>query len=82
MNNEETDTIQQQEQTNNENYTGIITFNQRIYEIIIAKGLSLKDPRNFMKKIDDFLIRKLIRYFKLYRTEQAVYVQNLQGNIR
>ena len=35
-----------------------------------------------MKKMDDFLARKLIRYFKLYTTEQHVNVQHLQGNIR
>ena len=35
-----------------------------------------------MKKLEDFLTRKLIRYFKLYTTEQPVNVQHLQGNIR
>ena len=35
-----------------------------------------------MKKLDDFLTRKLIRYFKLYTTKQVVIVQHLQGNIR
>ena len=34
-----------------------------------------------MKKTDDFLTRKLIRYFRLHTTEQAVDVQHLQGNI-
>ena len=34
-----------------------------------------------MTKLDDFLARKLIRYFKLYTTEQPVKVQHLQGNI-
>ena len=42
----------------------------------------LKDPRNFMKKLDSFLTRKLIRYYKLYTTKQPILVQNLQGNIR
>ena len=35
-----------------------------------------------MKKMDDFLTRNLIRYFKLYTTEQSVNVQHLQENIR
>ena len=35
-----------------------------------------------MKKLDDFLARKLIRYFKLYTIEQPVKVQHLQGHIR
>ena len=35
-----------------------------------------------MKEIDDFLTRKLIKYFKLYITEQPVNVQHLQENIR
>ena len=60
MNTEETNTIQQQEQQNNENYARIITFNQKLYSKIIAIDLSLKDPRSFMKKMDDFLTRKLI----------------------
>ena len=51
MNTEETDTIQQQEQENNKNYAGIITFNQKLYSKITAIDLSLKDPRNFVKKI-------------------------------
>ena len=49
MNTEETTIIQQQEQETIGNYTGIITFNQKLYEKIIATELSLKDPRNFMK---------------------------------
>ena len=53
MSTEDTKIIQQQEQENNENYTGIITFNQKLYEKIITTDLSLKDPRNFMKKLDD-----------------------------
>ena len=82
MNTEETEIIQQQEQETNENYIGIITFNQKLYEKIIATELSLKDPRNFMKKLDDLLTRKLVRYFKLYTTEQPVKIQHLQRNIR
>ena len=82
MNTEETEIIQQQEQENHENYTGIIAFNQKLYEKIIAIDLSLKDLRNFMKKLDDLLARKSIRYFKLYTTEQPVKIQHLQGNIR
>jgi len=82
MNTEETEIIQQQEKENHENYTGIITFNQKLYEKIIATDLSLKDPRNFMKKLDDLLTRESIRYFKLYTTEQPVKIQHLQGNIR
>ena len=82
MNTEEIGVIQQQEQENNENHTGVITFYQKLYVKIVAADLSLKDPRNFMRKLDDFLIRKLIRYFKLYTTEQPVKVQHLQGNIR
>ena len=74
MNTEETEIIQQQEKENHENYTGIITFNQKFYEKIIATELSLKDSRNFMKKLDDLLTRKLIRYFKLYTTEQPVKI--------
>ena len=35
-----------------------------------------------MKKLDSFLTRKLIRYYKLYTTKQSILVQNLQGNIR
>ena len=69
--------IQQQEQESNENYTRVVTFNQWLYEKIIAEDLSLKDPAKFMKKVDDFLTKKLIRYFKLYITKQAVLVQNL-----
>ena len=46
-------------------------FNQKLYKKIIAKELSLKDPRNFMKRLDDFLTRKIIRHFKLYTTEQT-----------
>jgi len=57
-------------------------FNQRLYEKIIAKELSLKYHRNFTKRLDDFLTRKIIRYFKLYTTEQLVIMQILQGNIR
>ena len=34
-----------------------------------------------MRKLNDFITRKLIRYFKLYTTEQPVKVQHLQGNI-
>jgi len=49
---------------------------------IIAKELSLKDPWNFMKKLDDFLNWKVIRHFKFYTTEQPFVIQNLQGNIR
>ena len=81
MNTKETNTIQQQEQENNENYTGIITFNQKLYSKIVAIDLSLKDPRNFEKKLDDLFTRELNRYFKLYTTEQPVKVQHLQGNI-
>ena len=55
MSTKETKIMQQQEQENNENYTGIITFNQKLYEKIIATDLSLRDPRNSMKKLDDFL---------------------------
>ena len=32
--------------------------------------------------MDDFIIRKSIWYFKLYKTKQPVNVQYLQGNIR
>jgi len=49
---------------------------------IVATNQSLKDPRNFMKKLDGPLTRKLIQHFKLYATEQPVKVQHLQGNIR
>ena len=77
MTTEESETILQQEQETNENYMGIITFNQKLYSKTIATDLSLKDPRNFMKKLDDFLTRKLIRYFKLYTTEQPVNIQHL-----
>ena len=79
---EETELVKLEEQENTDNYTSIITFNQRLYEKIITKELSLKDPRNFMKRLDDFLTRKVIRHFKLYTTEQPVVIQNLQGNIR
>lgn len=82
MNTEEIEIMQQQEQENNENYTGIITFNQKLFEKIMATDLSLKDPRTFMKKLDEFLTRKSVRYFKLYTTEQLVQIQHLQGNIR
>jgi len=79
---EETELVKVEEQENTDNYASIITFNQKLYERIIAKELSLKDPRNFMKRLDDFLTRKVIRHFKLYTTEQPVVIQNLQGNIR
>lgn len=82
MNTEEIEIMQQQEQENNENYTGIITFNQKLFEKIMATDLSLKDPRTFMKKLDEFLTRKSVRYFKLYTIEQLVQIQHLQGNIR
>lgn len=82
MNTEEIEIMQQQEQENNENCTGIITFNQKLFEKIMATDLSLKDPRTFMKKLDEFLTRKSVRYFKLYTTEQLVQIQHLQGNIR
>ena len=82
MNTKETDTIQPQEQENNENYIGIITFNQKIYAKTVATDLSLKDLRNFMKKLDDLFTWKLIRYFKLYTIEQLVRVQHLHYNIR
>ena len=49
MNTEETDIIQQQEQESQENYTGIITFNQKLYEKIIATDLSLKDLEILLK---------------------------------
>ena len=61
----------------NENYTRIIIFNQKLYEKIIPTDLSLKDPQNFMKKLDDLLTQKLIWYFKLYTTEQPVKIQHL-----
>ena len=35
-----------------------------------------------MKRLDDFLTQKVIRYFKLYATKQSVVMQNLQENIR
>ena len=35
-----------------------------------------------MKKLDDLFIRKLIRHFRLYTTEQPIKVQHLQGNTR
>jgi len=60
MSTEETDIIHQQEQENNKNYTGAITFNQKLYAKIVATDLCLKDPRNFMRNLDDFLTRKLI----------------------
>ena len=65
---EDTEVVKPQEQENNEKYTNIITFNRRLCEKIITKELSLKDPRNFMKRLDDFLTRNVIRYFKLYTT--------------
>ena len=34
-----------------------------------------------MKKTDDLLTTKLMRYFKVCMIEQSVYVQILQGNI-
>ena len=46
------------------------------------KKLSLKDPRNFMKRLHDFLTRKVIRHFKLDTTKQLVAIQNSKGNIR
>jgi len=49
---------------------------------IIAKKLSLKDPRNFMKTRDDFVTRKLTQYFKLCTIGQPVFVQNLQETTR
>jgi len=49
---------------------------------IIAKELSLKDSRNFRRRLDDFLTRNIIRHFELYVMEQLVVIQNLQGNIR
>jgi len=79
---EETELVKVEEQENTDNYTHIITFNQKLYEKIVAEELSLKDPRNFMKRLDDFLTRKVIRHFKLYTTAQPVVIQNLQGNIR
>ena len=35
-----------------------------------------------MKKLHDFLTRKLIRYLNLHTIEQRVKIQHLQGNIR
>jgi len=78
----ETELVKLEEQENTDDYTSIITFNQKLYEKIIAKELSLKDPQNFMKRLDDFLTRKLVTHFKLYTTEQPVVIQNLQENIR
>ena len=40
---EETEVVKLEEQENTDNYTSIITFNQRLYEKIITKELSLKD---------------------------------------
>jgi len=68
MTTKEIEIIQQQEQENNDNSTGIITFNQRLYDKIIINKLSLKDLRSFMKKTDDFFKRKSVAYFKLYTT--------------
>jgi len=83
MNTEQIELVKLEEQENTENYTSIITFNQRLYDKIRAKELSLRDPRNCMKRLDDFLTRKVIRHFKLYTTEQPVVIlQNLEGNIR
>jgi len=77
MSTEEIDTIQQQERENNENYTEVITFIQKLYSKIMATNLSLRDLRSFIKKMDDLLTRKLIRYFKLYTTEQLFNVKHL-----
>ena len=77
MTTEESKLAKLEEQENTDNYTSIITFNQKLYEKIIAKELALKDPQNFMKRLDDFLTRKVIRHFKLYPTEQPVVIQNL-----
>ena len=55
MNAEQTEEIKPEEQENTENHTSIITFNQRLDEKIISKELSLKDPRNFMRKLDELL---------------------------
>ena len=65
----ETYIIQHQEQENNKNYALVITFNQKLYAKIVAIDLSLEDPTNFMKKLDDLFTRKLIRHFKLYTTK-------------
>ena len=65
---DETELVKLEEQENTDNHTSIIIFNQKLYEKIIAKELSLKDPRNFMKLLDEFLTRKVIRHFKLYTT--------------
>jgi len=49
---------------------------------IISKEFSLKDRRNFMRKLDDFLTQKIIRHFKHYTIERPVVIQKLQENIR
>jgi len=41
---EETEIVKLEEQENIENYSSIIMFNRRLYEKIISKELSLKDP--------------------------------------
>ena len=60
---EETELVKLEEQENIDKYISIITFNQKLYGKIIAKELSLKDPRNFMKWLDDFLTRKVNKTF-------------------
>ena len=64
MTDKETELVKLEEQTNTDNYTSIVTFNQRLYEKIIGKELSLKDPRNFIRRLDDLLTRNVIRHFK------------------
>ena len=55
MTTEETKLVKLEEQENTDNYNSIITFNQQLYQKIIAKELSLNDLKNFMRRLDDFL---------------------------
>ena len=48
---EETELVKLEEQDNIDNYTSIITFNQKLYEKIIAKQLSLKGSSKLYEKI-------------------------------
>ena len=57
---EEIETVKLEEQETTGKHIGIITFNQWLYEKKTSKELSLRDPKNFMKTLDDFLIRKAI----------------------
>jgi len=63
MTTEETELVKLEEQENTNNYASIITFNQRLYEKIVAEESPLKDRRNFMRRLDDFLTQKYNKTF-------------------